>query len=50
LQQGKIDRSLFTDNANGYFSEQALEDFKATSASSLSGIHSGKPARASVAA
>jgi CubicO group peptidase (beta-lactamase class C family) len=28
LQQGKIDRSLFTDNANGYFSEQALEDFK----------------------
>jgi CubicO group peptidase (beta-lactamase class C family) len=28
LQQGKIDRSLFTENANGYFSEQALEDFK----------------------
>ena len=28
LQQGKIDRSLFTDNANGYFSDQALEDFK----------------------
>ena len=28
LQQGKIERSLFTDNANGYFSEQALEDFK----------------------
>ena len=28
LQQGKIDRSLFTDNANGYFNEQALEDFK----------------------
>lgn len=28
LQQGRIDRSLFTDNANGYFSEQALEDFK----------------------
>jgi CubicO group peptidase (beta-lactamase class C family) len=28
LQEGKIDRSLFTDNANGYFSEQALEDFK----------------------
>jgi D-alanyl-D-alanine carboxypeptidase len=27
LQQGKIDRSLFTDNANGYFSEQALADF-----------------------
>jgi CubicO group peptidase (beta-lactamase class C family) len=28
LQQGKIDRSLFTDNANGYFDEQGLEDFK----------------------
>jgi D-alanyl-D-alanine carboxypeptidase len=32
LQQGKIDRSLFTDNANSYFSQQALQDF----ASSLS--------------
>lgn len=28
FQQGKIDRSLFTDLANAYFSEQALEDFK----------------------
>jgi CubicO group peptidase (beta-lactamase class C family) len=28
LQQGEIDRSLFTENANAYFSEQALEDFK----------------------
>ena len=27
LQQGKIDRSLFTENANAYFSEQALKDF-----------------------
>jgi len=27
LQHGKIDRSLFTDNANFYFSEQALKDF-----------------------
>ena len=27
LQQDKIDRSLFTDNANAYFSEQALQDF-----------------------
>jgi D-alanyl-D-alanine carboxypeptidase len=27
LQHGKIDRSLFTDNANAYFSEQALADF-----------------------
>ena len=28
LQQGKIDRSLFTENANAYFDERALEDFK----------------------
>lgn len=27
LQQGRVDRSLFTDNANAYFSEQALQDF-----------------------
>lgn len=27
LQQGKIDRALFTDNANAYFGEQALADF-----------------------
>jgi len=27
LQQGKIDRSLFTDNCNSYFTEQALKDF-----------------------
>jgi len=27
LQQGTVDRSLFTDNANAYFSEQALKDF-----------------------
>jgi D-alanyl-D-alanine carboxypeptidase len=27
LQQGRIDRSLFTENANAYFSEQALADF-----------------------
>jgi CubicO group peptidase (beta-lactamase class C family) len=27
LQQGKINRALFTDNCNNYFSEQALEDF-----------------------
>jgi len=30
LQQGKIDRSLFTDDANAYFSKQALEDFKSS--------------------
>jgi hypothetical protein len=27
LQQGSIDRFLFTDNANSYFSESALKDF-----------------------
>ena len=27
LQQGKIDRSLFTENCNSYFTEQALKDF-----------------------
>lgn len=27
LQHGRIDRSLFTDNANNYFSDQALQDF-----------------------
>ncbi|MEP6944825.1 MAG: serine hydrolase domain-containing protein [Acidobacteriota bacterium] len=27
LQQGTIDRSLFTDNCNAYFSEQAIKDF-----------------------
>ena len=30
LQQGKIDRSLFTSNANTYFTEQALADCKAS--------------------
>ncbi len=30
LQQGKIDRSLFTDNANAYFTPQALQDFAAS--------------------
>jgi D-alanyl-D-alanine carboxypeptidase len=27
LQRGTVDRSLFTSNANAYFSEQALKDF-----------------------
>jgi D-alanyl-D-alanine carboxypeptidase len=27
LQQGKIDRALFTDNANYYFDDQALKDY-----------------------
>lgn len=30
LQQGNIDRSLFTDNANFYFDQQALQDFAAS--------------------
>ena len=30
LQQGRIDRSLFTSNANGYFGEVALKDFSAS--------------------
>jgi hypothetical protein len=30
LQHGAIDRSLFTDNANFYFSEEALKDFAAS--------------------
>src|SRR5262249_23117403 len=38
LQAGRIDRSLFTDNANSYFSEQALQDF----ASSLAPLGSPK--------
>jgi D-alanyl-D-alanine carboxypeptidase len=38
LQQGKIDRSLFTSNANAYFSDQAVADF----ASSLAPL--GTPA------
>jgi D-alanyl-D-alanine carboxypeptidase len=30
LQRGKIDRSLFTDNANSYFDSEALQDFAAS--------------------
>jgi D-alanyl-D-alanine carboxypeptidase len=30
LQHGKIDRSLFTDDANAYFTDQALRDFAAS--------------------
>jgi len=30
LQRGRIDRSLFTANANAYFSEQAVKDFGAS--------------------
>src|SRR5258708_26894669 len=35
--QGKIDRSLFTDNANSYFTDQAVKDF-AESVSSLGSL------------
>jgi D-alanyl-D-alanine carboxypeptidase len=44
LQQGKIDRSRFTSNANAYFSDQALKDL----ASSLAPL--GKPTEFSEAA
>jgi hypothetical protein len=30
FQEGKVDRSLFTDNANAYFTEQALKDYAAS--------------------
>jgi hypothetical protein len=30
LQNGTIDRSLFTSNANFYFSDQALKDFQSS--------------------
>ncbi len=30
LQRGKVDRSLFTSNANAYFSEEAIRDFAGT--------------------
>jgi CubicO group peptidase (beta-lactamase class C family) len=30
LQRGQIDRSLFTDNANSYFSELALNDYRSS--------------------
>ena len=30
LQHGKIDRSLFTDNANSYFSDEAIKDFSSS--------------------
>jgi D-alanyl-D-alanine carboxypeptidase len=30
LQHGKIDRSLFTDNGNSYFSDEAIKDFSSS--------------------
>jgi D-alanyl-D-alanine carboxypeptidase len=42
LQKGKIDRALFTENANGYFSEAALRDCK-TSLGALGKLQSVTP-------
>jgi CubicO group peptidase (beta-lactamase class C family) len=47
LQQGKIDRSLFTDNANAYFDDQALKDY-ANSLGPLGAPQSFAPARSSL--
>lgn len=44
--QGKIDRSLFTDNANSYFTDQAVKDF-AESVSSLGSLEMLSQASAS---
>ena len=41
LRAGKIDRTLFTDNANSYFTEQALSDY-ATSLTALGEVQSFK--------
>ena len=47
LQQGKIDRSLFTDNANAYFDDQALKDY-ASSLGPLGAPTEFKQARSSL--
>ncbi len=47
LQQGQIDRALFTANANFYFGQQALDDFRA-SLSALGAIRSLRQASASL--
>ncbi len=41
LRAGKIDRALFTDNANSYFTEQAVKDY-ATSLTALGEVQSFK--------
>jgi CubicO group peptidase (beta-lactamase class C family) len=41
LRAGKIDRALFTDNANSYFTEQALKDYS-TSLTALGEVQSFK--------
>jgi CubicO group peptidase (beta-lactamase class C family) len=46
LQRGQIDRSLFTDNANAYFTDQALKDY-ASSLGPLGAPQSFTPARVS---
>jgi CubicO group peptidase (beta-lactamase class C family) len=43
LQQGRIDRSLFTSNANAYFTETALGDYR-TSLSALGKLEAVAPA------
>ncbi len=45
LQKGKIDRSLFTDNANSYFTATALADLK-SSLGKLGSLKSVRPGRA----
>jgi CubicO group peptidase (beta-lactamase class C family) len=47
LQQGKIDRSLFTDNCNAYFTEQALKDY-ASSLGPLGAPEAFTPSRTSL--
>jgi len=42
LRQGRIDRSLFTDNANAYFSDQAVKDY-ASSLAPLGPVQSFTP-------
>jgi D-alanyl-D-alanine carboxypeptidase len=44
LQKGKIDRSLFTDNANSYFTATALADLK-SSLGKLGSLKSVRPGR-----
>ena len=44
LQKGKIDRSIFTSNANSYFTEQAIQDF-ASSLAPLGAIKEMKQTR-----
>jgi CubicO group peptidase (beta-lactamase class C family) len=47
LRAGKIDRARFTDNANFYFTEQALQDY-ASSLTALGEVQSFKPTSSSL--